>query len=64
MTKATKRVAGVMLDPDVIDFLAQLAGREGRNRSWLINFIIRLYAQQLLEKQRPVPPPSPKVISY
>lgn len=53
-----------MLDPDVIEFLTHLAGKEGRSRSWLINYIIRLHIQQLVEKQRAARPFLKKVISF
>ena len=52
MPKPTKRGAGVMLDYDVLVFLALLAGKEGRSRSWLINYIIRHYAQQLAAREK------------
>ncbi|MEI6534973.1 MAG: CopG family transcriptional regulator [Verrucomicrobiaceae bacterium] len=64
MRKEHKRGAGVMLDPDVIEFLTHLAGKEGRSRSWLINYIIRLHIQQLVEKQRAARPFLQKVISF
>jgi len=41
-----------MLDYDVLVFLALLAGKEGRSRSWLINYIIRHYAQQLAAREK------------
>lgn len=63
MPKPKKRAAGVMLDPDVIDFLAELAGNEGRSRSWLINYIIRHYAQQLAAKQKDAAQKLPSSIS-
>ena len=52
MLKPTKRGARVMLDYDVLVFLALLAGEEGRSRSWLINYIIRYYAQQLATREK------------
>jgi hypothetical protein len=52
MPKPKKRAAGVMFDSDVLAFLAGLAGSEGRSRSWLINYIIRHYAQQLAAKRK------------
>ena len=52
MPNQIKRAAGVMFDHDVLDFLFQLTGKDGRSRSWLINYIIRHYAQQLAAKQR------------
>jgi predicted transcriptional regulator len=41
-----KTVAGVVLDSDVIDYLDKLGEREDRSRSWLINTIVREYAQR------------------
>lgn len=52
MPKPTKRPVGVMLDPDVLAFLAAQAGDDGTSRSWLINYIIRHYAQQLAAKRK------------
>lgn len=42
MTKKT--YTGVTLDPDVLTYLAELGKREDRNRSWLINAIVREHA--------------------
>lgn len=52
MPKPNKLAAGVMFDPDVLAILAALAGSEGRSRSWIVNCIIRLYAQQLAARER------------
>jgi hypothetical protein len=52
MPKPNKLAAGVMFDPDVLAILAALAGSEGRSRSWIVNYIIRLYAQQLAARER------------
>lgn len=45
---STKRFrnAGVRLEEPVISFLDELAVREERHRSWLINRIVREYAEQ------------------
>jgi len=51
MPEPTKRGAGVMLDYDVLVFLALLAGQEGRSRSWLINYLISHDAQQLAAQE-------------
>jgi predicted transcriptional regulator len=52
MPKPNKRAAGVMFDPDVLAILASLAGREGRSRSWVVNYIIRHYAHQQAARER------------
>ena len=52
MSNLTKKAAGVMLDPDVVAFLTEVAGPNGRGRSRVINYIIRWYAQQMEAKQR------------
>lgn len=45
---STKRFrnAGVRLEEPVISFLDELAVKEERHRSWLINRIVREYAEQ------------------
>ncbi len=52
MPKPNKRAAGVMFDADVLVILAALAGSEGRSRSWIANYVIRHYAQQLAARER------------
>jgi len=47
MAKKPKRInTGVTLEPDVIDYLESLGKREDRDRSWLINAIVREHAQR------------------
>ena len=64
MPRSKKRAAGVMLDPDVLAFLTELSGCEGRSRSWLINYIIRHYAQQLAAKQKDPAQKLPRTIPF
>lgn len=45
-TKSEKILSGVNFDPDVSEYLNILGKHEDRSRSWLINHIIREYAQQ------------------
>ena len=40
-----------MLDTDVLAILTEISGHEGRSRSWVINYIIRHYAQQMVAKE-------------
>jgi len=44
--KAKKLIASVALDSDVIDYLESLGEKEDRSRSWLINTMVREYAQR------------------
>jgi predicted transcriptional regulator len=37
---------GVTLDPDVLAYLHELGEREDRDRSWLINSIVREHASR------------------
>ena len=49
MTTRKKRItksAGVTLEVVVLDYLADLAEKEDRNRSFCINRIVREYAEQ------------------
>ena len=49
MTTRRKRItksAGVTLEVVVLDYLADLAEKEDRNRSFCINRIVREYAEQ------------------
>lgn len=64
MPKSTKRPAGVMFDPDVLAFLSELAGNEGKSRSWLINYIIRHYAQQQAAKLKVAPQRQDSTVSF
>lgn len=64
MPKPMKRPAGVMFDPDVLAFLSELAGNEGKSRSWLINYIIRHYAQQQAAKQNGVSQKQGSTVSF
>lgn len=58
--KAHKTVSGVHFDPDVIDFLQGLQTEFDRSRSYLVNDIVRAYAEAYRrEASRPL---SSKVI--
>lgn len=47
MTKKPKRInTGVVLDPDVAAYLEELGKQEDRDRSWLINAIVREHAER------------------
>jgi predicted transcriptional regulator len=47
MKKKTKRIyTGVTLEPDVIAYLESLGEQEDRDRSWLINAIVREHAKR------------------
>ena len=64
MPNQIKRAASVMFDHDVLAFLFELTGKDGRSRSWLINYIIRHYAQQLAAKQKEAADKLNRTISY
>ena len=64
MPNQLKRAAGVMFDHDVLAFLVELTGKDGRSRSWLINYIIRHYAQQLAAKQKDAAEKLNRTISF
>ncbi len=50
MSYSRKIYTGIGLDPEVVEFLAQLARESERPRSWLINAIVREKAQRLREE--------------
>ena len=58
-TSRTKRnrnyKTGVSLEPEVVDYLDELAVRTGFNRSWLLNTIVAEHAE-LARKRGLVPP--------
>jgi len=64
MSNLNKKAAGVVLDPDVVAFLTELAGANGRGRSRVINYIVRWYAQQMAAKQRAEARESGQTIRY
>ncbi len=51
MSLPRKFYTGIGLDPEVIEFLADLARQTERPRSWLINAIVREKAQRLREER-------------
>lgn len=63
--KEIKRVsAGVVFESDVLAFIDQLALSQQRNRSFIINNIIRFYARAMQSPQAPaeaalIPQPNP-----
>lgn len=63
--KEIKRVsAGVVFESDVLTFINQLALSQQRNRSFIINSIIRYYAKLMQSPQSPteatpIPKPNP-----
>lgn len=46
-----KPKSSVAFEPDVYDYLAELQNRLDRDRSWLINAIVRDYARRATEGQ-------------
>ena len=50
MKEITRKSAGVVFESDVLAFIARLAAEQQRNRSFIINAIIRLYARQLQQQ--------------
>ena len=42
---------GVSLEPEIIAYLDDLAGRMGMNRSWVVNTIVYEYAQVIESRQ-------------
>jgi hypothetical protein len=55
--KEIKRVsAGVMFESDVLAFIDQLATNQQRNRSFIVNNIIRQYARATQTGTAPVDP--------
>ena len=62
--KEIKRVsAGVMFESDVLNFIDQLATAQQRNRSFIVNSILRYYSritQQAAPVEQPEPPQKPK----
>ena len=60
--KEIKRVsAGVMFESDVLNFVDQLATAQQRNRSFIINSIIRYYSR-MTQSPTPVEPPQPDLL--
>lgn len=51
MSAPKKIYTGVGLDPEVVDFLADLSQETQRTRSWLINALIRDQARRMSENQ-------------
>jgi len=52
--KEIKRVsAGVMFESDVLHFIDQLAAAQQRNRSFIINSIIRYYSRMIQASPAP-----------
>lgn len=47
-------VAGVSLEPSVMEYLDELAARMGMSRSWVLNTIVYEYAK-IVEKKNLVP---------
>jgi predicted transcriptional regulator len=43
--KQKKKVSGVALDPDVIEYLDQLAAQQDRSRSWIVNALAKEHAR-------------------
>ncbi len=57
--KEIKRVsAGVKFESDVLGFIDRLAEENQRNRSFVINQIIRHYARTIQQQQRESAPPA------
>jgi metal-responsive CopG/Arc/MetJ family transcriptional regulator len=52
--KNKRVVAGVSLEPSVIEYLDELAARMGMSRSWVLNTIVYEYAK-IVEKKNLVP---------
>ncbi len=50
MSSPRKIYTGIGLDPEVIEFLGELARETERPRSWLINAIVREKARSLREQ--------------
>ena len=50
MSSPRKIYTGIGLDPEVIQFLGELARETERPRSWLINAIVREKARNLKEQ--------------
>jgi metal-responsive CopG/Arc/MetJ family transcriptional regulator len=54
-SKVKKYTTGVSLDVNVLRYLDEVANSDDRDRSYVINRIVREYAQQ---KGTPIPPSS------
>jgi hypothetical protein len=50
MNEITRISAGVVFESDALAFVDQLAAEQQRNRSFIINAIIRYYARQLQQQ--------------
>lgn len=57
----TKIAAGVAFDPEVLEFLRGLCAEYQRDRSFIINAIVRDYAQQ---HRQPKPKRPERAISF
>lgn len=44
--KQKKKVSGVALDPEVIEYLDSLAAKQDRSRSWIVNSLAKDHAMQ------------------
>jgi hypothetical protein len=62
MKEITRKSAGVVFESDVLAFIDQMAAEQQRNRSFIINAIVRFYARQLQQQavQPEVNPGVPK----
>jgi hypothetical protein len=49
-TKKNRFYTGVSLEPEVTDYLNDLAGRMGMSRSWVVNTIVYEYAKVIESK--------------
>lgn len=61
MNEITRISAGVVFESDALAFVDQLAAAQQRNRSFIINAIIRYYARHLQQQalKLEVPPTDP-----
>lgn len=50
-TKSKRFYTGVSLEPEVSEYLNDLARRMGMNRSWVLNTIIHEYASYIESKK-------------
>ena len=44
--QSPQKVAGVALEPEVIEYLDQLAEKEERSRSWILNRLAKDHAER------------------
>ena len=59
MKEITRVSAGVMFESDVLAFIDHLVAAQQRNRSFLINNIIRFYARAPQSATAPLEPTAP-----